>query len=151
LPKPVKQKKKTLLQSLASTGRVELLIAVLFLAAVVTGITVFADGLLTPVALHDNGAKFATAVRDAQQVARDKGTPLLILVLPARPGIASSYAVYEGNTKLREGTFSKGITAVGKITLDSQGVPGVRTQISLHKGMSHREVIVDANGTVTMP
>jgi hypothetical protein len=109
------------------------------------------DQTMAPLAVHDNAARFASQLRDAQTYARDNGVPVNVDVHPARPSRPSYYVISSKAGPVRRDFFTNGVTAVGRILLDEQGVPTARTKIAFRKGFVRRDVVMGSDGVVSIP
>jgi hypothetical protein len=119
--------------------------------AIVFAVWIGYDQTMAPLAVHDNAAKFASLLRDAQTYARDNGVPVNVDVHPARPSRPSYFTVSSRQRAIRRDFFTHGVTAVGRILLDEQGVPTARTKITFRKGFVRRDVVMEPDGLVFIP
>ena len=118
---------------------------------VALGSYLFYDRAASPLAVHDNAACFAAALRDASVTARDRASPVRVRVYPSSPRRPSYYTVSVNDNVEKTENFSMGVSSSGDASFDPQGVPIAPTVFIFRKGPHRAEVNLDIRGVVSMP
>ena len=101
--------------------------------------------------LHDAATSFAVALRQAQTTARDRNNNIRVSIKSATADRPCSFIVQEGASLLCEKAFPEGVSVVGIVKFDPQGVPFLPTHFIFRKLGSELQVEVNTKGEVSIP
>lgn len=103
--------------------------------------------------LSSEATKIAQTLRQIKERAHELNTFGTFEARPASQHGLSSYQVGYENSKMgvQQVFLPKGLSLVGSVRFDAQGVPERASVLKIRHGLKHKDIVVSAQGLISVP